>query len=569
MGRWAMALCRAYDNPDLFITFTSNPKWPEIAEMLNYFPGQKAHDRPEVGTRVFKIKLTELLDDLTKKHVFGESRAVVYVIEFQKRGLPHAHILLWLEEQWKCKTPSEIDDKISAELPSPIDDPDSYKVVLEIWCLSYGNGGKSVVDRGGEWSQDKYVAEILKKFGFKDVKSASTLIEKDKPFLNDVDITKSHPKESHHHAVKENLRYLKAQPKLGLLYLNRFTFDLSHKLISDYAGATLDRKSTTRDLLTKAFDIVPTSGSGLPYKYLYKFGIPKALHISQDIKPTGSEDFAEIVDFLNASHISNGEQEIHAKVDGKTKVITEASVRGHLKLADANDEVAFTSVDVRHGGATNTVSSLDARQGSGNIDKTPFISHASLPRGNTIEGDEDSMKLTLQELMETCTLLKRKVLGLEKKTTNQAEEILSLKETITGQATEIIGLKERVKKLKEDAFKQGRRIEDIDQDEDITLISPIHVSDQDNVIKKDLAGVFSVAHILTDAQVSTNGQPVTTAGKVFTTASVNLTTAAIKVTTAGTTITASTRQKGVVIHEPVSQRVTITIPQLQSQEKAK
>ncbi|GKB36720.1 DNA helicase PIF1, ATP-dependent [Tanacetum coccineum] len=71
----AMALCRAYGNPDLFITFTSNPKWPEINEMLAYIPGQRAHDRPEVGTREFKLKLTELLDDLTKNHVFGATRA--------------------------------------------------------------------------------------------------------------------------------------------------------------------------------------------------------------------------------------------------------------------------------------------------------------------------------------------------------------------------------------------------------------------------------------------------------------------------------------------------------------
>ncbi|GJU15981.1 reverse transcriptase domain-containing protein [Tanacetum coccineum] len=53
----AMALCRAYGNPDMFITFTSNPKWLEISEMLTYIPGQRAHDRPEVGTRVFKLKL--------------------------------------------------------------------------------------------------------------------------------------------------------------------------------------------------------------------------------------------------------------------------------------------------------------------------------------------------------------------------------------------------------------------------------------------------------------------------------------------------------------------------------
>ncbi|GJT52493.1 RNA-directed DNA polymerase, eukaryota [Tanacetum coccineum] len=63
----AMALCRTYGNRDLFITFTSNPKWPEISEMLTYIPGQKAHDRPEIRTRVFKMKLIDLLHDLTKK----------------------------------------------------------------------------------------------------------------------------------------------------------------------------------------------------------------------------------------------------------------------------------------------------------------------------------------------------------------------------------------------------------------------------------------------------------------------------------------------------------------------
>ncbi|GJR29043.1 ATP-dependent DNA helicase PIF1-like protein [Tanacetum coccineum] len=65
---------------------------------------------------------------------------IVYVIEFQKRGLPHAHILLWLEEHCKCKTPSEIDDIISAEMPSPTDDPDGYKVVTDY--MLHGPCGK-------------------------------------------------------------------------------------------------------------------------------------------------------------------------------------------------------------------------------------------------------------------------------------------------------------------------------------------------------------------------------------------------------------------------------------------
>ncbi|GJX92957.1 ATP-dependent DNA helicase PIF1-like protein [Tanacetum coccineum] len=122
----AMALFRAYVNPDLFITFTSNPKWPEMTEMLAFHPGQKPHKRPEVGTRVFKMNLTELLDDLTKREVLAR------VVQFQKHGLPHARILLWLEEEWKCKTLGQIDDIISAEMPSPIDDPEGYKVVTDI-----------------------------------------------------------------------------------------------------------------------------------------------------------------------------------------------------------------------------------------------------------------------------------------------------------------------------------------------------------------------------------------------------------------------------------------------------
>ncbi|GKE89607.1 hypothetical protein Tco_1567082, partial [Tanacetum coccineum] len=55
----------------------------------------------------------------------------VYVIEFQKRGLPHAHILLWLEEHCKCTKPSQIDDIILAELPSLVHDPEGYQVVTE------------------------------------------------------------------------------------------------------------------------------------------------------------------------------------------------------------------------------------------------------------------------------------------------------------------------------------------------------------------------------------------------------------------------------------------------------
>ncbi|GKE42934.1 hypothetical protein Tco_1470218 [Tanacetum coccineum] len=128
-------------------------------------------------------------------------------------------------------------------------------------------------------SQDKYVADLLKKFDFVTVKTASTLIKTNKALLKDeeagdVDVhiyrsmieslmylTASRPdimfaicacarfqvtpKFSHLHAVKRIFRYLKGQPKLGLWYPMDSPFDLEAFSDSDYAGASLDRKSTT------------------------------------------------------------------------------------------------------------------------------------------------------------------------------------------------------------------------------------------------------------------------------------------------------------------------------------
>ncbi|GJR74742.1 putative ribonuclease H-like domain-containing protein [Tanacetum coccineum] len=127
-------------------------------------------------------------------------------------------------------------------------------------------------------SQDKYVGEILKKFRFTEVKTASTQIETQKPLLKDengeeVDVhmyrlmivsliylTSSrpnimfamcacaryqvNPKVSHLYAVKRIFKYLKGQPKLGLWYLKDSPFDLIAYTDSDYAGASLYRKST-------------------------------------------------------------------------------------------------------------------------------------------------------------------------------------------------------------------------------------------------------------------------------------------------------------------------------------
>ena len=60
----------------------------------NLLFGQKPQDQPDIIARVFQHKLKSLMEDIKKNHIFGVPVAFVYVIEFQKRGLPHAHILI-------------------------------------------------------------------------------------------------------------------------------------------------------------------------------------------------------------------------------------------------------------------------------------------------------------------------------------------------------------------------------------------------------------------------------------------------------------------------------------------
>nr|GEU93606.1 hypothetical protein [Tanacetum cinerariifolium] len=89
-------------------------------------------------------------------------------------------------------------------------------------------------------SQDKYVAKILKKFGLTEVKSASTPIDTEKPLLKDpdgVDI------DIHIYRI---FRYLKGKPHLGLWFPKDSPFDLVAYSDSDYAGASLDKKSTNK-----------------------------------------------------------------------------------------------------------------------------------------------------------------------------------------------------------------------------------------------------------------------------------------------------------------------------------
>ncbi|GJS00192.1 putative ribonuclease H-like domain-containing protein [Tanacetum coccineum] len=216
-------------------------------------------------------------------------------------------------------------------------------------------------------SQDKYVAEVLKKFDFATIKTTSTPMEPNKALINDEEadsvyvhlyrsmiislmyLTASRPdimfvvcacarfqvtpKMSHLHAVKRIFRYLKGQPKLGLWYPRDSSFDLETFSDSDYAGASLDRKSTIggcqflgkRLILWQCKKQTIVANSTIEAEF--------ALTENPTIYTSLIQQFWQIA---STSTLKDGEAEITATIDVQLKTITEASLRRHLKLEDAD-----------------------------------------------------------------------------------------------------------------------------------------------------------------------------------------------------------------------------------------
>ncbi|XP_044019984.1 uncharacterized protein LOC122860299 [Aphidius gifuensis] len=141
----AMAIVRKFGKPDLFVTMTCNPNWREIQE--NLLPGQIASDRPDIVSRVFDIKKDELITIIKKKKLFGEVLAFVYVVEYQKRGLPHIHLLVTLKHGDKMLTPEKVDKYIYAEIPDSNIYPILHNIVIKNMIHACGDWCKN--EKGG------------------------------------------------------------------------------------------------------------------------------------------------------------------------------------------------------------------------------------------------------------------------------------------------------------------------------------------------------------------------------------------------------------------------------------
>ncbi|KAI5438717.1 hypothetical protein KIW84_024444 [Lathyrus oleraceus] len=123
-----MAIVLNGGKPDIFLTMTCNPSWSEITSEL--LPFQTPQDRPDLLTRIFRSKFEKLKDDVINKGVLGKVKSYVYVTEFQKRGLPHVHMLLVLESNDKLRDPKDYDSMVRAEMPKLECEPQLHEAVV-------------------------------------------------------------------------------------------------------------------------------------------------------------------------------------------------------------------------------------------------------------------------------------------------------------------------------------------------------------------------------------------------------------------------------------------------------
>ena len=122
-----MALPMRFHKPDLFITMTCNPQWPEIVSALP--PGSHWRHHQDICARVFWLKFKSMMSDILDKHILGKVVAYVYRIEWQARGLPHVHLLLILASA--LLSARMIDAVVSAEVPDPEAHPELHQLVQD------------------------------------------------------------------------------------------------------------------------------------------------------------------------------------------------------------------------------------------------------------------------------------------------------------------------------------------------------------------------------------------------------------------------------------------------------
>nr|GEW21972.1 hypothetical protein [Tanacetum cinerariifolium] len=378
--------------------------------------------------------------------------------------------------------------------PPGFEDPNFPDKVYKVEKALYG------LHQAPRACQEKYVADILKKFDFTIVKTASTPMEPNKALVKDAEaedvdvhlyrsmigsltyLTASRPnitfvvcacarfqvtpKTSHLHAMKRIFRYLKGHPKLGLWYPRDSPFDLEAYFDSDYARASLDRKSTTGEYVAAA------SCCG------------RVLWIQNQMVDYGFNLMNTKIYIDNEIKTVNDDVRLQALVDEKKVLVNEASIRRDIRLNDAEGTACLPNDAIFEG---------LARMGYGKpSQKLTFYKAFFSPQ----------WKFLIHTILQ-C---------LSAKTTAWNE--FSSTVASTNQAAEIEKLKKRVKKIEGKKKKRTHglrrlykgRIAEIDANEDFFLINETaqdqgRIKDQELFRVHDLDGDEVFVYVTTSENV--------------------------------------------------------------------
>ncbi|GJV16697.1 hypothetical protein Tco_1362020 [Tanacetum coccineum] len=264
-------------------------------------------------------------------------------------------------------------------------------------------------------------------------------------------------------------------------------------------------------------------------------------------KSKGSEGFHQIIDFLTTSHIStleNGDMEITATIDGKVKVVSEASIRRHLKLEDSNGISILPTLEnfeqlalIGYGqilqgeGSTILVESHHTPISAPSTSQPPtsppsmqttYVAEeaATMPhdspllRVHSLGSDEGSM--TLNELTVLCTILSKKVETLESEL-NQAK---------LEEGSDLLFQK---MKMSWRILQTGEEDAQIDEDEGITLVqmsAQTQGRHEHDFEESNFEFIAPEEDYTAEPDISTANVPVSTAGAEVSTASPEVKTAA-------------------------------------------
>nr|GEU49516.1 putative ribonuclease H-like domain-containing protein [Tanacetum cinerariifolium] len=347
----------------------------------------------------------------------------------------------------------KIEDEVYVYQPFGFEDPNFLDKVYKVEKALYG------LHQAPRVCQDKYVADILKKFDFSTVKTASTPMEPNKALIKDA---KAEDVDVHlYRSMIGSLMYLTAsRPDITfavcacLWYLRDSPFDLEAYSDNDYAQASLDRKSTTGGCQFLGKRLISLQ---CKKKIIVANSTTEAEYVVAAKKPTESDGFEQIVNFLNANLIKYA----------LTVIVNEASIRRDLRLDDAEGTACLSNAVI--------------------FEELTRMRESTNPEGNTGR--------------------KLRVLSLEQTKTNQASDIEKLKKRVKKlegkKKKRTHGLK-RLYKVElsarvesfEDEEDQGRindqdlfRVHDLDGDEVFVDVTTGENVEQDAIVAENVEGI--------------------------------------------------------------------------------